>query len=138
MNDAHKPVSVLILPEGCDFSDIDKVYTLADADRLTRSLTLTYRDRILSALLTRFHKAPDFIIEYTCRFTEGDSSFNGPIDRLALSFTGLDAEHSAVATETLCSILGVDSIKADTRASMRTLLEAIAREVPQIREYFDF
>lgn len=134
----NKPVEVISLPVGCDFSDIDKVYTLADADRLTRSLTLTYRDRILAALLARFHKAPAFIIEYTCRFNEGDDRFNGPIDRFALSFTGLDSEPSQVATETLCSILGVDTLRADTRASIRTLLEAIAREVPQIREYFDF
>lgn len=138
MNEAHKPVSVITLPEGCDFSDIDKVYTLADADRLTRSLTQTYRDRILASLLERFHKTPDFIIEYTCRFTEGDDRFNGPIDRFALGFAGLDAEHHAVATETLCSILAVDSLKADSASSMRALLEGIAREVPAIRNYFDF
>ena len=136
-----KPIKEIRPLYGCDFSDAECSRTLADADWLTRKLTIIYRDRIMAKILRLFHKASSFAITLYTRTDETTKE----VCSAKLALTGLwmgdsaisgDAEN--VALEALKEILKLDILHAETPESIRTIMQAIARDIPGIRDYYDF
>ena len=112
---------------GCDFGDCDKVYTLADADWLTRKLTITFGPAVRDALIAQFHRVTDFRIVLEGWFTgecgadqrnstgtveHGDVS-TGPVAAMQLGFEELDSEYYDVAGNALRNALGIKIMRAD-------------------------
>lgn len=137
---------------GCDFGDCDKVYTLADADWLTRKLTITFGQAVRDALIAQFHRVADFRIVLEVWFAgecgaeqrnstgtveHGDVS-TGPVAAMQLGFEELDSEYYDVAGNALRNALGIKTLRADSNDDMRDLMQAVEKFIPHIRDYFDF
>lgn len=137
---------------GCDFGDCDKVYTLADADWLTRKLTITFGPAVRDALIAQFHRVTDFRIVLEVWFAveggaeqrngtgtveHGDAS-TGPVAAMQLGFEELASEYCDVAGNALSNALGIKALRADNNDDMRDLMKAVEKFIPHIRDYFDF
>lgn len=137
---------------GCDFGDCDKVHTLADADWLTRKLTITFGPAVRDALIAQFHRVTDFriVLEVwfaveggaeqrngSCTVEHGDVS-TGPIAAMQLDFEELDSMYRDEAANALRNALGIKALRADNNDDMRVMMKAVERFVPHIRDYFDF
>lgn len=121
----NKTIKVLKPLYGCDFSDSERVNTLADADWLTRRLTALY--------------------SFAITLDTSTDETTGEVKGARLLLTGLwmgdrviehEAEKTALAE--LKEILHLPSLVADTPDSIRTILEAVARDISGIRNYYDF
>lgn len=136
-----KPIKEIKPLYGCDFSDSEHVNTLADADWLTRKLTVLYRDRIMMKLLQHFHKAPTFAITLhtdTDETTKDVRSAKFLVTGLWMGDRVIDNEAEKMALSELKEILHIDSLNADTTDGIRTIMEAVARDIPGIKDYYDF
>lgn len=137
---------------GCDFGDCDKVHTLADADWLTRKLTITFGPAVRDALIAQFHRVTDFRIVLEVWFASeggaeqrngtgtvehGDVS-TGPVAAMQLGFEELDSEYCDEAGNALRNALGIKTLRADNNEDMRALMKAVEKFIPHIRDYFDF
>lgn len=137
---------------GCDFGDCDKVHTLADADWLTRKLTITFGPPVRDALIAQFHRVADFriVLEVwfavegcaeqrngSCTVEHGDVS-TGPIAAMQLDFEELDSVYRDEAANALRNALGIKALRADNNDDMRVMMKAVERFIPHIRDYFDF
>lgn len=137
---------------GCDFGDCDKVHTLADADWLTRKLTITFGPAVRDALIAQFHRVTDFRIVLEVWFAAEDDAgqrngsrtvehgdvSTGPVAAMQLGFEELDSEYCDEAGNALRNALGIKTLRADNNEDMRALMKAVEKFIPHIRDYFDF
>ena len=96
----YKPIVEIRPLYGCDFSDPERINTLADADWLTRRLTSLYRDRIMSRLLRRFRRVSSFVIILDTKVDENTHEVKAVSFDLCGLYCGdqnIDAESKQVA-----------------------------------------
>lgn len=137
----NKPVKQIKPLYGCDFSDSERVNTLADADWLTRRLTALYRDRIMTRILGIFHKAPTFAITldtFKDESTREVKSAKFLLTGLWMGDRAISDEAEDAAKAELKKILQLDRLEEDTPEGIRTMMEAVSRDIPGIREYYEF
>ncbi len=137
----YKPIVELRPLYGCAFSDLERINTLADADWLTRRLTSLYRDHIMSRLLRRFRRVSSFVITLDTKVDENTHEVKAVSFDLCGLYCGdqnIDAESKQVALSILREILHLPFLSADTPSGIRQIMQAIARDLPSLRNYFDF